>query len=296
MKQRVCFSLSVVCFMALLTVSALAQDQELQELNRKAVDKIVVQIEDAKIRAEMVKVIGEKIGFEMKVVKGAPYSAKTEVESVQALADGNRIRNKTTTLVYRDGEGRTRRESLGKAQNLPTEIFISDPATGVNYSLDTQRRVAVKSQVNLQELELNKTKLLYDLEMKRQTQESEQVAALKEKGSSSEKPQPITESLGQQLIEGVLCEGRRATTTIPAGAAGNELPINIVNEQWYSPELQVYVLTKQSDPRSGETIYRLTNINRSEPDRALFEVPADYAIKEQSALPLKKRRRPEEGQ
>jgi len=287
--------------MALLAVSALAQDQELQELNRKAVDKNVAQIEDAKIRADMVKVIGEKIGFEMKVVKGAPYSAKTEVESVQALADGNRIRNKTTTFVYRDGEGRTRRESVGKEQTLATEVFISDPATGVNYSLDTQRRIAVKSHVNLQDIELEKMKVAIEMvmkeqELKRRTPENEQVAQAEGSGIVKKKPQPVTESLGQQLIEGVLCEGRRATTTIPAGAAGNELPINIVNEQWYSPELQVYVLTKQSDPRSGETIYRLTNINRSEPDRALFEVPADYAIKEQSSLPRKKRRRPEEGQ
>ena len=67
-----------------------------------------------------------------------------------------------------------------------------------------------------------------------------------------------------------------------------------MNEQWYSLELQVYVLTKQSDPRSGETIYRLANINRSEPDRALFEVPADYSVIEKSALPVKKKKPPKE--
>jgi hypothetical protein len=92
----------------------------------------------------------------------------------------------------------------------------------------------------------------------------------------------------------VLCEGKRTTSTIPAGAVGNELPITIVNEQWYSPELQVFVLTKQSDPRAGETIYRLTNINRSEPDRALFEVPADYNVIEKSAPPVKKKKLPKE--
>ncbi|HEY6403568.1 MAG TPA: hypothetical protein VI479_19250, partial [Blastocatellia bacterium] len=72
------------------------------------------------------------------------------------------------------------------------------------------------------------------------------------------------------------------------------LPITIVNEQWYSPELQVYVLTRQSDPRTGETLYRLTNINRGEPRRELFEVPSDYT---ESALPaIKAKRRPEEEQ
>jgi hypothetical protein len=293
--------MSVVCLVVLLAVSALAQDQDLRELKRKAVEKDVAQIEDAKIRAEMVRVVGEKIGFEMKVVKGAPYSAITEVESVQPLADGNRIRNKTTTFVYRDGEGRTRREGVGKEQSAATEVFISDPASGVSYFLDTQRRVAVKSQVNLQDIELEKMKFAIEMEikqreLKRRTQESGQVARAEGGGTVKEKPQPITESLGQQLIEGVMCEGRRTTTTIPAGAAGNELPINIVNEQWYSPELQVYMLTKQSDPRSGETVYRLTNINRSEPDHALFEVPSDYTLRDQSTPPaiMKKRRPPEE--
>lgn len=273
MKQRISFSLSLTLIVAgltaLLAVSAPAQD-----------------------------VVGAKIGFEMKVVKGAPYSATAEAETIQTLADGNRIRNKTTTFVYRDGEGRTRRESVGKAQSVATEVFISDPANGVNYSLDTQRRVAVK--VNLTALDLEKMKYAVELgmkqlELKRQAQTGGQAAPAEDEEVVKKKRQPVTESLGQQVIEGLLCEGRRATSTIPADEIGNEQPITIVNEQWYSPELQVYVLTKQSNPRSGETIYRLTNINRSEPDRALFEVPADYTLRDQSSLPAKKKKRmPEE--
>ena len=86
------------------------------------------------------------------------------------------------------------------------------------------------------------------------------------------------ESLGKQAIEGVDAEGTRKTIEIPAGEIGNERPIEIVFERWYSPELQVVVMTKHSDPRFGETTYRLTNINRSEPARELFEVPADYTV------------------
>jgi len=89
-----------------------------------------------------------------------------------------------------------------------------------------------------------------------------------------------TESLGKQVIEGIEAEGTRVTFTIAAGAIGNEQPINIISERWYSPELQTVVMSKNSDPRSGETIYRLTNINRNEPDHSLFEVPADYTIKD----------------
>jgi hypothetical protein len=86
------------------------------------------------------------------------------------------------------------------------------------------------------------------------------------------------ESLGTQAIEGVMAEGTRVTFTIPAGKIGNERPIVTVNERWYSQELQTVVLTKNSDPRMGETTYRLTNINRSEPDPSLFQVPADYTV------------------
>lgn len=88
------------------------------------------------------------------------------------------------------------------------------------------------------------------------------------------------ESLGTQTIEGVQAEGTRVTFTIPAGKIGNERPIVTVNERWYSAELQTVVMSKNSDPRMGETTYRLTNIVRSEPDPGLFQVPADYTVKE----------------
>jgi len=87
------------------------------------------------------------------------------------------------------------------------------------------------------------------------------------------------EALPARTIEGVRVEGRRMTTTIAAGAIGNLQPIKIVSEQWFSADLQVLVLTKHSDPRSGETTYRLANIVRAEPDRSLFTVPPDYTIK-----------------
>ncbi|MGH9836918.1 MAG: TonB family protein [Blastocatellia bacterium] len=88
------------------------------------------------------------------------------------------------------------------------------------------------------------------------------------------------EELGKLAIEGVECEGRREVTTIPAGAVGNERPIETVNETWYSPELKMMILSKRHDPRFGESTYRVTNISRSEPDAQLFQVPSDYTIKE----------------
>ena len=89
-----------------------------------------------------------------------------------------------------------------------------------------------------------------------------------------------TEALGKQVVEGVEAEGTRTTLTIPAGEIGNTLPIDVVDESWYSPQLQMPVMTRHHDPRSGDNVFRLTNINRAEPDRSLFEVPADYTIVE----------------
>ena len=88
------------------------------------------------------------------------------------------------------------------------------------------------------------------------------------------------ESLGQQNVEGVAATGTRATTTIAAGAIGNLQPIQVVSEQWFSPDLQVLVMTKHNDPRTGETTYRLQSIVRAEPDRSLFTVPPDYTLME----------------
>jgi hypothetical protein len=87
------------------------------------------------------------------------------------------------------------------------------------------------------------------------------------------------EDLGEQVIEGVTAKGTRTTTVIPAGAIGNEQPITVVSEEWFSPDLKVLVMTKHADPRSGETTYRLTGIMRGEPDPSLFDLPAGVTIK-----------------
>ena len=96
-------------------------------------------------------------------------------------------------------------------------------------------------------------------------------------------PEVSRESLGTQTIEGVLAEGTRTTTTFPVGFMGNDRPITTVSETWTSPDLKTAVLSKTSDPRFGDTTTKLTNIVMAEPDQALFQVPADYSIVDESA-------------
>jgi hypothetical protein len=249
--------------------------------------------------------------FADKPVKGAPYSAQAITETRQRLADGNEIVNKSETTVYRDTQGRTRREqnlkTIGGLAGAPAVqlITISDPVAGASYTLDPVARTARKSAFNSffiggsggtspsisvngggsgavtfsrTEGAAGGTGTGYTFSTSTGgpvTTSGDRVTLLKQ-GLDNVK----REDLGTQTIEGVEAAGTRNTITIPAGEIGNERPIDIVTERWYSKELQTTVMSRRSDPRSGETIFRLTNINRSEPAGSLFEIPGDYKVTE----------------
>jgi hypothetical protein len=220
------------------------------------------------------------------VVKNAPYSAEALTETTQTLADGNRISRKTNATLYRDSEGRTRREeALGAIgpwapNGEPSQsVFINDPVSKTNLVLDTKAKTVRKMPSPDQGFAKGKAEL--EDKMKVVHLEAGPGGGVggveaKLKAEMEAKNNVQKESLGTQMIEGVQAEGTRTTLTIPAGAIGNDLPIQVVSERWYSPELQTVVMTKHSDPRMGDTTYRLTNINRNEPAPSLFQAPADY--------------------
>jgi len=108
----------------------------------------------------------------------------------------------------------------------------------------------------------------------------------KKAGQASDEPTPATESLGDQMIDGIHATGTRMTTTIPAGKMGNEQPIRVTSERWYSPELKATVMTKHNDPWAGELKTQFTNVNTSEPDSSLFSVPSDYKVVDDKAGPF----------
>jgi hypothetical protein len=273
--------------------------------------------------------VNSEMSFDGKVVKGAPYSAEAVTESTQILGDGNRIVNKSSAAIYRDSEGRTRREqtlrALGPFANggdPPQTIAISDPVAGVSYMLDARSKVARKTSpmrftFKLKEpADVSKGATSDDEKPAPEAGKIETVMVAKEARApevsgvlsakihgeagmmkapmgegagfvmefhGADKKNAKKESLGEQLFDGVKAEGTRTTITIPAGEIGNERPIEMIMERWYSPELQTVVMTRHSDPRFGETVYKLININRNEPARSLFEVPADYTVKEPAA-------------
>ena len=227
------------------------------------------------------------------LVTAAPYTATATIESTQVLADGNRIVNKTSSFVARDSQGRTRRETdlrrIGTMQvDSPKMVFINDPTTHTQYIFTPggEGTKVIRSEGTWKE-----GPQIIDLRGTREQRIKEKtvvtIQGAHEGQQSKESAEQVKhEDLGTQTIEGVSAQGKRETVTIPAGEIGNERPIEIVTETWFSPELHTMVLRKHSDPRLGDSTYRLTDIKRNEPDAALFQAPAGAKLRSEPVIEL----------
>ncbi len=247
-------------------------------------------------------------------VKNSPFSADEVNESVQTLADGNRIVRSSTGKFYRNSEGRTRRELAGGPGGVMGSLYttghgisIVNPSVGQKYLLDSKLKTAqviqlaqaqkelatTAAKAGVPEEKLKAARMSVELENKIRAAEPVAVTATAPIAISGtmtgtavsgsfaytvgqSKYETRTESLGTRDFDGVAAEGTRRITTIPAGAIGNERPIEITYERWFSKDLGVVVFSKNSDPRFGDQTYKLTNIVRSEPDPSLFSVPTEY--------------------
>jgi len=252
------------------------------------------------------------------LVKDKPYSARSITQSTQTLADGNRITQRNEARVYRDSQGRTRREQtlggVGQWQTAGapvTVITINDPVAGKTYVLDPAARQARE----IRPFQLAIAHAAAGLEAVHELAEvavtvGPQPAPLPPPGrgqvtvvrtqiagaaggagvvtrgvaitnpfaEATEGIYEPAEDLGEQVLEGLLVKGERLTDTIPAGAAGNERAIDIVTERWYSKDIEAIVRHRFFDPRVGETTYELVNVVRGDPSPDLFQVPQGYEI------------------
>jgi hypothetical protein len=305
---------------ALLVFGAAAQDPE-------ALAKKKAEL-DAHLTVAM-KTVGAIKGI---TVKGAPYSGEEVNQTDQLLADGTRIHRENRSTVYRDSEGRTRRET-------PDNITITDPVANVTYILDPKSMTGQKLAMATATYAFSRSgssggtgtpttatftmtsdgdgpaRIIVNGEPLDEKAVAEAMAKAKASGATQtvtyERREVTTgvgsgtgvgvgvgtaggvfrvggkalrnaarEELGKQTIEGVNADGMREVSTIEAGAIGNDRPIQISTESWYSADLQMNVMTKHSDPRNGDESFRLTNINRAEPAAYLFQLPAGYQINE----------------
>src|ERR1022692_482605 len=327
----------------LLSLVAAAQDVPRRVVNRQENDDAVQQVQQ-KVKAEMDAVMGQMKVVSLSgaamgpTVKGAPYSAVEVSENNQVLADGTRIHNENQTTVYRDGEGRVRRET-------PNQITIMDPVAGVSYFLNPKTQTATKATLSMplvfrrsagggggvgggfgagvataggttsehatfevrdskdgtttvtvngktvdpSMIAMERTMTINGAPVDEQTfaaaQDKMKTEMAITAGAGGILRSRITspgktEALGKQMIEGVNADGTRLSTTLETGAVGNDRPIQMVNERWFSSELKTVVMTRHSDPRTGEEIFRLTNISRAEPGADLFQVPANYQLQD----------------
>lgn len=280
-----------------------------------------------------------------KAVKNAPYTAEVISESQQKLGDGNVISNKTSSLTYRDSQGRTR-EEIRDAKGELREIIINDPAEG-HIILNPKTKVATKlmgrstmaSRMGGESLKLvteniSRSKDGKDVvELKLSAGDAKdgerhvivrrvEKASGDVKATDQEKTLTVdvrgpeharqaeifmsgsamsgagvtglvnvfgdakwankrqTKTLGNKDFDGIKAEGKQTSFEIPAGEIGNANPIVVMDETWFSPDLQITVYSKHSDPRSGDKVYRLNNIKREEVAANMFSIPADYKLRD----------------
>ncbi len=205
--------------------------------------------------------LGAELRFGDKLVTGQPFSAETVVERTRRLFDGSTVTKESRGAIYRDSAGRTRREQpldtvggIGIADESTkrvTLIFINDFPGKVQYSLDSNNKIARKSQI------WNNRFPLPDID--------------EPKGSK-------IESTSTQTIEGVSCEMTRIEREIPIGVIGNDKPLRSITERCFSPELQTIIMSVNNDPIGGNHVFKLKNIRRSEPSADLFSVPSGYKV------------------
>jgi len=221
---------------------------------------------------------------EGKLVKGVPMSGEMVVTRDRTLADGNNIHTQNQTLIYRDSQGRMRRE-IGFELNTPstgaakrTMIAIMDPVSGNRYMLNPENKTAHQMPLHPGKPGSGAPDAMHG-RMGVGPGTAEAMHDMPGKvwiGSNAANLK--TEQLGTKTINGLQALGTRMTRTIPAGEIGNLNPIEVVTERWYSSDLQLPLLTTHNDPMMGTMTIKLVNINRGEPDASLFQVPSDYKL------------------
>ena len=218
------------------------------------------------------RIMGFEGGKPGAVVTQAPFSGKEVTTDTQTLADGTHITHTNTAQFYRDSQGRTRIErtfsGMGPwAGGTPkTTIEIFDPVAGSMYMLDPETSTATKMTMPT-------------------PPSAAEIAKHEAEHQAMQASEAVTTtSLGNQTIQGVPCTGTQTTMTVAAGKIGNDRPITVTTVKWYSPDLQLAIQTKRTDPRSGEMDFEFQNISRAEPDASLFQVPSAYTLTTKSAM------------
>ncbi len=274
--KRIVMVFGVMC---LVCGFASAQDQE-----TAVREKMQAEQAQLSIRRDIPEMQDAGVMFG-EVVKGAPFTAQRTEESTQTLGDGTHINNKSSISYARDSAGRVRRED-------DEWITIYDPVANATYRLNKKNHTGSKvefirgaAKIRLDEINQERADELKAQSEKALAEEKarqENSVVISDQGTDgsvySFRKDGTEESLGSQVVNGVMADGMRTSYTIPAGDFGNDRPITSTTESWYSPDLHLTVMYKRSDPRGGDVTTQYTGIKRGEPDPSLFQLPAGYTL------------------
>ena len=192
-------------------------------------------------------------GIYIPTIPGVPFSATLAVENVHLLPDGSKAKGTTLLHIARDSKGRTHNEDRPydmEASGPPDRIIIIDPT--------------IAKEIVLKPATMHAT-----------------VSTLKPiAGNSNLTTNPVipSEDLGLSTMEGLEVHGSGSSWDLPADADSKRSAIHIRNESWFSNELRVVMLQKHSNSRGESQLYRVTDLNRMEPDPAIFQMPANFQV------------------
>jgi hypothetical protein len=209
---------------------------------------------------------GRDGAFGARVVTGQPYSGVRTTTFVQTLSSGGTINRTTTTNEARDSNGRFYRQTVvsggsGAARTM-SSVFDPTNRTITNWSSDKQQ-ATVRQLPNFSGHRPDSAG----------SQPDGQQRQFHRNG-----PTPVVTQLGSKTLSGVEVTGTRTTITFPAGSFGNSEAVTVTHERWVSQDLGVTVMETDSDPRDGVRTTTLSNIQRTEPDQTLFQVPQGYTV------------------
>ena len=197
-------------------------------------------------------------------IPNVPFTAVVQVERTLVGRDGSLENVKTIRQIARDGHGRIHNEARALIPVSSTEtpqvrrILLYDPQTRLSTILDAEQQTFRTTTVRRPPATVPPT--LLEATPAGQTLEPSEFAK--------------KEDLGIQEVGGIPAHGIREVQTIPGEGNGKE--IIVTDEYWYSDDLRINLMIKHNDPRTGAVTLTVAQVERSEPDQAMFEIPSNY--------------------
>jgi len=196
-------------------------------------------------------------------IPNTPFSAVVNVERTVVRPDGSVMQFRSMREVARDTRGRIHNESRALVPASSSET----PRLLHVHLYDPQSRVS--TEINVRERGFWTRTMSHP-----PSTEPPSIRFAAPDGNAPPSEFTKQEDLGIQEIAGVPAHGIRQTQTVTDEKSGKE--VVITDESWYSQELRVNVMMKNSDPRKGTTTITLAQVNQAEPDPAFFEIPEGY--------------------